>query len=122
MKYLDTRVEEDIAWVHSHCDMNNSVSTMSTRTIARCRSMALDRIFMVYTGFVQTTLVYALTKWRACSNYERLRSISKVYCRAKGIEMLSRVLHCAVCNQLLKAWIPWLNGVKAQKKKDGYGD
>jgi IQ calmodulin-binding motif len=118
VKYLDNRVDEDIVWVHSHCEIPAGTNAMSVRTVGRCRKLAVEKIVMVFSGYAQNTLLWALVKWRESSNYDRLKVITSVYSRAKGIELLCKVTHGAVCRQLLKAWVPWLKGVKAQKRAE----
>jgi IQ calmodulin-binding motif len=115
VKYLDNRVDEDIVWVHSHCEIPAGTNAMSVRTVGRCRKLAVEKIVMVFSGYTQNTLLWSLMKWRENSNYDRLKVITVVYSRAKGIELLCKATHAALCRQLLRAWTPWLKGVKAQK-------
>ena len=120
VKYLDNRVDEDIVWVHSHCDIPPGANAMSVRTVGRCRKLAVEKIVMVFSAYTQNTLLWALMKWRESSNYDRLKVITAMYSRAKGIELLCKVTHGAVCRQLLRGWVPWIKRVRAQKRAERY--
>ena len=118
VQYLNTKVEENILWVHSNCDMTSLNNTMSNKTINRCRGLSLDRLFLFYSGYIQTSLQNALKAWKAHTNYSKITEISKKYCRAKGIELFSKTLNSAITRQFLKGWTPWFDGVKKQKYQE----
>jgi hypothetical protein len=115
MTYLDTCVDEDIAWVHAHCEVPQAL-TINVRTVQRCRKMALDRLFLTVSGYLQTTSNWALQRWKNATKYEKLKAITKIYSRAKAIESIVRVTYTAVARQYTKAWRPWYNLVMKQRK------
>ena len=52
VNFLDTCVDEDIAWVHTHCEVSNSHAPMNTRTIVRCRKMAVEKMQLTLAGYL----------------------------------------------------------------------
>ena len=50
VNFLDTCVDEDIAWVHTHCELANTHAPMNTRTVVRCRKMAVEKLQLTIAG------------------------------------------------------------------------
>eukprot|EP00605_Chrysophyceae_sp_TOSAG23-4_P000593 GSChrysophyteH1.ASY1.ANO1.670.1 assembled CDS len=114
LRELDSMVDNNIAWVHNHCDVQPTA--LSDRTKQRCRVMALEKLFATIGGFIETTLAFAFLKWREGSRYDEVNRMAVVYTRAKSIEITTKVFSEALVRQYLKAWSPWLKSYAIQKR------
>lgn len=103
---LDYKVESNVAWIHSNCDVQTTV--ISERTKDRCRKMALDRLYMTIGGYFDSSLAYAFDRWRSANRFEEVSQLAVVYTRAKAIEKMTHSMSEALTRQYVKAWVPWL--------------
>ena len=116
--YTSTYPGENITHttISSHRNLQgHGSSTMSIRTIERCRRMSLERMFITFSGLIQTTLGWALKRWVTQCHYLRLQIIAKKFSCAKGVSTIIRVLYNATTRQYLKIWVPWLRFIRKQR-------
>jgi len=103
---LDHKVESNVAWIHSNCDVQTTV--ISDRTKERCRKMALERLFLTIGGYFDASLAFAFDRWRAANRFDEVSTLALVYTRAKAIEKMTHSMSEALSRQYIKAWVPWL--------------
>lgn len=106
ISYLDSIVEENIAWVHQNCDTSFKKG-LSRRAISQCQKMSVERLYYCFEQHFELAKEKAFRKWKIAVNLMSMSEVSKLYSRAKSIAIMTNLFGFAICRQLAKVFYPW---------------
>jgi hypothetical protein len=130
-------LDDNIAWIRTHCDpgitaakkkdattasasaaslnATSSFHHLSSQAIKKCRSLALERIFIVMNGYLKRYLHYLFLKWKNNIFREIHQKIFKNYCRIKGLLLFGKIFFSSYRKLVSSRCNKWIKFTKCQK-------
>ena len=115
---LTDQVDGNIAWVQQNCSYTASKGRPSSLVRSKCHELGAKKLAAVVEGFLSSTRVWALLRWRSASRHLQISQSSVAFLKAKSLDMLVRISRRILRNNYSRAFQPWRTNARQQVREE----